>query len=137
MSRGLNKVMVIGNLGGDPETKFMPSGTQLTTFSIGVTDTWKDKQTGEQKDRTEWVNAEAWGRLAEIAAEYLHKGALVFIEGSMKTDKWDDAESGKKMYRTKVRVDQMTMLGKSEGGAQQRQEPPKPQSDDFEDDIPF
>lgn len=140
MSRGLNKVMVIGNLGRDPEIKYMPSGVALTTFSVAVTDTWKDKQTGETNERTEWVNAETWGKLAEICSEYLRKGSSVYIEGSMKTDSWEDTETGKKMYMTKVRVDQMQMLGGKQDGDRINAAKPQPkpkQQDEFEDDIPF
>lgn len=138
MARGINKVIAVGNLGQDPDTRYMPSGAACTQFSVAVNESWKDKQTGEQKERTEWINCECWGRLAEIAAEYLRKGSQVYIEGSLKTDSWED-EQGNKKYKTKVTVREMQMLGsRGEGGQrpQQRREPPPPQ-DDFDDDIPF
>jgi single-strand DNA-binding protein len=141
MSRGVNKVIIIGNLGQDPDTRYVPSGNAVTIFSVAVTEQWTDKQTGEAKERTEWVNVEAWGKLAELCSEYLTKGKQVFVEGKLQTDSWDDKESGQKKYRTKVRADQVQFLG--QGGGQgnapsrpARSEPEKPQKE-FDDDIPF
>jgi single-strand DNA-binding protein len=137
MARGVNKVIAVGNLGADPETKYMPSGVACSTFSVAVSETWKDKQTGEQKDRTEWIRAETWGKLAEIVAEYLRKGSQVYIEGSLRTDSWED-EAGNKKYMTKVRVDNLQMLGgKGDGGQRQPAPQSPPPQDEFDDDIPF
>mgnify|MGYP001824976582 CR=1 FL=1 len=137
MARGVNKVIAVGNLGADPETKYMPSGVACSTFSVAVSEKWTDKQTGEQKERTEWIRAETWGKLAEIVAEYLRKGSQVYIEGSLRTDSWED-EAGNKKYMTKVRVDQMQMLGgKGDGGQRQPAPQSPPQQDEFDDDIPF
>lgn len=148
MSRGINKVIAVGNLGQDPDTRYMPSGVACTQFSVAVNEVWKDKQTGEQKERTEWINCETWGRLAEIAAEYLRKGSQVYIEGSLKTDSWEDKDSGQKKYKTKVTVREMQMLGgggsRNERAGDRRDQDGKPPAgssgpsqDDFDDDIPF
>lgn len=141
MSRGVNKVIIIGNLGNDPDTRYVPSGNAVTTFSVAVTERWTDKQTGEPKERTEWVNVEAWGKLAELCSEYLSKGKQVFVEGKLQTDSWEDKESGEKKYRTKVRADQVQFLGSPrEGNAPTRPSAPKPEAQgkpEFEDDIPF
>ncbi len=88
MARGINKVIIVGNLGNDPDTRYMPSGSAVTNLSIATNESWKDKQTGEQKDRTEWHKVAMFGRLAEIAAEYLRKGSQVYIEGKLRTRKW-------------------------------------------------
>ncbi len=90
MARGINKVIIVGNLGNDPETRYMPSGSAVTNLSVATNESWKDKQTGEQKDRTEWHKVAMFGRLAEIAAEYLRKGSQVYIEGKLRTSKWQD-----------------------------------------------
>ncbi len=142
MARGVNKVIVIGNLGQDPDTRYTPSGAAVTEFSLAVNETWKDKESGEIKERTEWINVEFWGRIAEIAAEYLRKGSQVYIEGSLKTDSWEDKESGQKRYKTKIRGRELQMLGgKGDGGnqrpAQQSGGQPAPKQDEFDDDIPF
>ena len=148
MARGVNKVIAIGNLGNDPETRYVPSGAAVSNFSIAVTDVWKDKQTGEQKERTEWINVETWGRLAEICSEYMRKGSQVYIEGKLQTDSWDDKDTGQKKYRTKVRADNVQMLGSRQGGGGQRPSdsqdqdgmPPRGSStpqEEFDDDIPF
>jgi single-strand DNA-binding protein len=137
MARGVNKVIAVGNLGADPETKYMPSGVACSTFSVAVSEKWTDKQSGEVKERTEWIRAETWGKLAEIVAEYLRKGSQVYVEGSLRTDSWED-EAGNKKYMTKVRVDNLQMLG-GKGDSGQRQPAPQspPQQDEFDDDIPF
>ncbi|NND46472.1 MAG: single-stranded DNA-binding protein, partial [Woeseiaceae bacterium] len=88
MARGINKVIIVGNLGQDPETRYMPSGSAVTNFTVATNESWKDKQTGEQKDRTEWHRVAMFNRLAEIAAEYLRKGSQVYIEGKLRTRKW-------------------------------------------------
>lgn len=143
MARGVNKVIVIGNLGQDPDTRYMPSGSAVTNLRIATNESWKDKQTGEQKDRTEWHSVAMFGRLAEIAAEYLRKGSQVYIEGKLRTRKWQDKD-GNDRYTTEIIADEMQMLGgRSGGGAPAVSEsasasaPPQPAGDDFDDDIPF
>ena len=117
MARGVNKVIVVGNLGSDPDTRYVPSGSAVTNLSIATSESWKDKQTGEQKDRTEWHKVAMYGRLAEIAAEYLRKGSQVYIEGKLRTRKWQDKE-GKDRWTTEIVADEMQMLGgRSVGGA--------------------
>ena len=109
-SRSVNKVILIGNLGKDPEQKFTPSGQAVTKFSIATTDRWKDKTSGEFQERTEWHNIVCWARLAEVAGQYLTKGSSVYIEGRLQTRTWDDKE-GKKHYMTEVIANEMMMLG--------------------------
>ena len=114
---GLNKVMIIGNLGRDPEMRYTPSGTPVTSFSVAVSRNWRTPE-GENREETEWFNVECWNKLAEIANQYLQKGRQVYIEGRLKTDSWDDKNTGEKRYRTKVVASDMTMLGgRGEGGA--------------------
>jgi single-strand DNA-binding protein len=157
MARGINKVIVVGNLGNDPDTRYMPSGGAVTNLSIATSESWKDKQSGEQKERTEWHKVAMFGRLAEIAAEYLRKGSQVYIEGKLRTRKWQDRD-GNDRYTTEIIADEMQMLGgrggaggagsgggnfgggqPSSGGGQKGGNNPPPQSspDDFDDDIPF
>ncbi len=147
MARGVNKVIIVGNLGGDPDTKYMPSGSAVTNLTVATNESWKDKQTGEQKDRTEWHKVAMFGRLAEIAAEYLRKGSQVYIEGKLRTRKWTDKQ-GNDRYTTEIIADEMQMLGGRGGGAPAMGGPPPssapPQGssgpaggDDFDDDIPF
>ena len=95
MARGVNKVIIVGNLGGDPETRYMPSGSAVTNMTIATNESWKDKQTGEQKERTEWHKVVMFDRLAEIAAEYLRKGSQVYIEGKLQTRKWQGKDGHK------------------------------------------
>ena len=116
MARGVNKVIIVGNLGKDPETRYMPSGSAATNLRIATTEAWKDKQTGDQQERTEWHAVAMFGRLAEIAAEYLRKGSQVYIEGKLRTRKWQDKE-GKDRYTTEIVADEMQMLGSKGGGA--------------------
>ena len=116
MSRGVNKVIIVGNLGKDPETRYMPSGSAVTNLSIATTEAWKDKQSGDQQERTEWHKVAMFGRLAEIAAEYLRKGSQVYIEGKLRTRKWQDKE-GKDRWTTEIVADEMQMLGGKGGGA--------------------
>ena len=155
MARGINKVIIVGNLGQDPETRYMPSGSAVTNFTVATNESWKDKQTGEQKDRTEWHRVAMFNRLAEIAAEYLRKGSQVYIEGKLRTRKWQ-GQDGNDRYTTEIIADEMQMLGsrggsgggdfgssRSQGGGQgggQRDggsTPPQPGPDEFDDDIPF
>ncbi len=152
MARGINKVILVGNLGADPETRYMPSGGAVTNLSIATSDSWKDKQTGEQKERTEWHKVAMFGRLAEIAAEYLRKGSQVYVEGRLQTRKWQDRD-GNDRYTTEIVANEMQMLGGrgggggaapySGGGGAPSSQPPSgggggaPPADDFDDDIPF
>jgi single-strand DNA-binding protein len=148
MARGVNKVILVGNLGNEPETKYMPSGSAVTNISVATNESWKDKETGEQVDRTEWHRVAMFNRLAEIAGEYLHKGSQVYIEGRIRTRKWQDKE-GQDRYTTEIIADQMQMLGgRGEAGAmpgniEKRPAPasrqsasPRPEPE-FDDDIPF
>ena len=137
MARGVNKVILIGHLGQDPETRYVPSGAAVTTFSIAVTESWKDKQTGEQKERTEWVNIEVWGKIAEACAKYLHKGSQCYVEGQLKTDSWEDKDTGEKKYRTKVHSHTVQFLSGSSNQDSAPKPKPKPQPEGFDDDIPF
>src|SRR6478609_7327798 len=111
----VNKVILVGNLGADPETKYLPSGDAVTNIRIATTDKWKDKASGEQKEATEWHRIAFFGRLAEIAGEYLKKGSQVYVEGSLRTRKWQDKD-GQDRYTTEIRADVMQMLGRREGG---------------------
>ena len=149
MARGINKVILVGNLGADPETRAMPSGSSVTNISIATQESWKDKNTGDQQERTEWHKVVFFGRLAEIAGEYLKKGSQVYVEGKLRTQKWQDRE-GKDRWTTEVVANEMQMLGGRAGsGAPAAQEPaptsaPQGSSDTpqdspppFYDDIPF
>ncbi|MDO5652797.1 MAG: single-stranded DNA-binding protein [Brachymonas sp.] len=111
----VNKVILVGNLGRDPEMRTFPSGDQVANVSLATTDKWKDRQTGEPKEHTEWHRLVFNGRLAEIAGQYLRKGSQIYIEGSIRTRKWQDQATGQDRYATEIRVDQMQMLGKREG----------------------
>jgi single-strand DNA-binding protein len=110
----VNKVIIVGNLGRDPETRTFPSGDRVTNVTIATTDRWKDKTSGEMKEATEWHRVVFNGRLAEIAGEYLRKGAQVYVEGSLRTRKWTDKD-GVEKFTTEIRADQMQMLGRREG----------------------
>jgi len=152
-SRGVNKVILVGNLGRDPETRYMPSGSAVTNLRIATSEQWKDKATGENQERTEWHSVAMFGRLAEIAAEYLRKGSQVYIEGRLRTRKWQDKTDGKDRYTTEIVADEMQMLGSKGGnaGAPASEAPRRqasavadadtggggPPSGDFDDDIPF
>jgi single-strand DNA-binding protein len=149
MARGINKVILVGNLGQDPETRYLPSGKPVTNIRIATSESWRDKQTGEQREQTEWHSVVMFERLAEIAAEYLRKGSQVYVEGRIRTRKWQDKE-GKDRYTTEIIANEMQMLGgrASGGGAEPRSEPraapamerasTAPSRDEgFDDDIPF
>ena len=162
MARGINKVILIGHLGADPETRAMPSGMTVANLRLATTESWKDKQSGEQQERTEWHNVALFGRLGEIAAEYLRKGSQVYIEGRLRTRKWQDKE-GRDRYTTEIVGNEMQMLGgrgvasgaASAGagaGAERYPEAPRAEvadhapaaaagagatRDEFDDDIPF
>ena len=116
MARGINKVILIGNLGADPETRAVPSGTTVANLRIATSESWRDKQTGEQQERTEWHRVALFGRLAEIAGEYLRKGSQVYIEGSLRTRKWQDKQ-GNDRYSTEIVGNDLQMLGGRGGGA--------------------
>ncbi|MFQ5635819.1 MAG: single-stranded DNA-binding protein [Gammaproteobacteria bacterium] len=150
MARGVNKVILVGNLGADPEVKYMPSGDAVANVSLATTDSWKDKQTGEQVEKTEWHRLVLFKRLAEIAGEYLRKGSQIYVEGNLQTRKWQDRD-GNDRYTTEVRVRDMQMLGSRGGGGEfgagggapaggrrPTGQPAAPQPEpEFDDDIPF
>jgi single-strand DNA-binding protein len=157
MARGINKVILIGNLGADPETRAMPSGSQVANLRIATSESWRDKTSGEQQERTEWHRVALFGRLAEIAAEYLRKGSQVYIEGSLRTRKWQDKQ-GNERYSTEIIGNEMQMLGgrggAGAGGAPGASTPGRSaepsyaeesgggsagsgRGEDFDDDIPF
>lgn len=115
MARGVNKVILVGTLGNDPEVKYMPAGGAVTNISIATNESWKDKQTGQQQERTEWHRIVAFNRLAEIMGEYLRKGSQVYIEGKLQTRKWQD-QSGQNRYTTEILANEMQMLGGRSGG---------------------
>ena len=156
----INKVILVGNLGQDPEVKYMPSGGAVTNISIATTDSWKDKSTGEKKENTEWHRVVFFNRLAEIVGEYLRKGSQVYIEGNLRTRKWQD-QNGVDKYTTEIVAREMQMLGGRTGGSSdfnqapqkeagnqggqkppqkapaQQNTPPPQNFDNFDDDIPF
>jgi single-strand DNA-binding protein len=127
MARGINKVILVGNLGADPDTRYMPSGKAVTNIRLATSESWKDKQTGDMQERTEWHSIVMYDKLGEIAAEYLRKGSQVYIEGKIRTRKWQDKE-GKDRYTTEVIADQMQMLGGRGGGGGASSEPREPRS---------
>jgi single-strand DNA-binding protein len=167
MARGVNKVILIGNCGGDPETRYLPSGGAVTNITLATSESWKDKQTGQPQERTEWHRVVFFNRLAEIAGEYLRKGSKVYVEGSLRTRKWQDKD-GQDRYTTEIVAAEMQMLdgrggaggaGGDAGGDNYRapapaparnqprpapapapaanEAPPAGNYDDFDDDIPF
>lgn len=165
MAKGINKVILVGHLGQDPEVKYMPSGGAVANVSVATSDQWKDKQTGEMRDRTEWHRVVFFNRTAEVVGEYLRKGSQVYIEGKLQTRKWQDS-NGQDRYTTEIVANEMQMLGghggqsggapaggQSFGGGQQQQQqygggqnqgggfsqpaPAPMPADDFDDDIPF
>jgi single-strand DNA-binding protein len=162
MARGVNKVILVGNLGADPETRAMPSGATVSNIRIATSESWKDRTSGEQQERTEWHRVVLFGRLGEIAAEYLKKGSQVYIEGSLRTRKWQDKQ-GQDRYSTEIVASEMQMLGGrgggmgggmgGEGGGGRSESRPRDEyadapssggggrgggpAEDFDDDIPF
>ncbi|MDN3518771.1 single-stranded DNA-binding protein [Aquisalimonas lutea] len=150
MARGVNKVILIGNLGADPEVRYSPSGAAVTNVRLATTDSWRDKQTGEQQERTEWHRVVFFGKLAEIAGEYLRKGSKIYLEGRLQTRKWQ-GQDGQDRYTTEVVAGDMQMLDgrggggggapmDDSGGRSQGQSAPQSSpepADDFDDDIPF
>jgi single-strand DNA-binding protein len=154
MARGINKVILIGNVGGDPEVRYMPNGNAVATISIATTESWKDKQSGEKQERTEWHRVVCFNRLGEIIGEYVRKGSKVYIEGSLRTRKWQD-QQGQDRYTTEIVASDMQMLDgrggdnipdqQYQGTASKpqparQQAPAAPQQDTIEeldDDVPF
>jgi len=160
MARGVNKVILIGNVGGDPEVRYLPNGSAVTTITLATSDSWKDKQTGQNQERTEWHRVVFFNRLGEIAGEYLRKGSKIYVEGALRTNKWKD-QQGKDRYRTEIIGNEMQMLdsrynqqdgeqGANQGNSQPNRnpngtapsttahpQPGTPSPDDFDDDIPF
>jgi single-strand DNA-binding protein len=135
--RGVNKAILVGTLGKDPEMKYLPSGSAVCNISVATSESWKDKQTGEKQERTEWHRVSMFGKLAEIAAEYLRKGSQVYLEGKIQTRKWQDKE-GKDRYSTEIVADQMQMLGgKRDGESSAPRESTAAGPLDPNDDIPF
>lgn len=138
---GVNKVIIIGHLGRDPEMKYTPSGVPVANFSIATSETWKDKNTGEKQEKTEWHRIVAWNRLAEICGEYLKKGSQVYLEGKLQTRSWD--KDGETRYATEIVAQSMQMLGSKAGGGEKTARQEKPKEEDsfdagrFDDDIPF
>ena len=151
MARGINKVILVGNLGNDPETRYMPDGGAVTNITVATSQGWKDKDSGEQRERTEWHRVVFFRRLAEIAGEYLKKGSKVYVEGQLRTRQWE--EDGQKHYTTEIVASEMQMLDSRGGGggggggmpsnsgggssSNSSQDYDPPPSDDFDDDIPF
>ena len=142
MARGINKVIVLGNLGADPDARYMPNGNAVTNISVATTDSWKDKESGERQEKTEWHRVVFFGRLAEIASEYLKKGSQVYVEGRLKTRKWEDKE-GNDRWTTEIVANEMQMLGERISSSSNTDSFSAPKrsgseaSDDFDDDIPF
>jgi single-strand DNA-binding protein len=150
MARGVNKVILIGNLGKDPEVRYMPSGGAVANVTLATSESWKDKTTGEQQERTEWHNVVFYNRLAEIVGEYLKKGSQVYVEGSLRTRKWQDKNTGADRYTTEIIANEMQMLGSRAGqGSPSYQSETSaaavpgakpaaaPATDTLDDDIPF
>ena len=152
MARGINKVILIGNLGADPEVRYTSGGSAVSTVSVATTESWKDRQSGEQREQTEWHRVVFFDRRAEVAGEYLKKGSRIYVEGRLQTRKWQDKD-GNDRYTTEIRALDMQMLGGSDGGGGggfNQSAPPaskassgggaapaSPPADDFDDDIPF
>ena len=159
MARGINKVILVGNIGGDPETRYMPNGGAVTNITLATSDSWKDKNTGQMNERTEWHRIVFFNRLAEIAGEYLRKGSKVYVEGALRTRKWQ-GQDGQDRYTTEIVASEMQMLDSRGGqqgggydqsqggyqqsapqapqqGAPQQQSAPQQQGGSFDDDIPF
>ncbi len=153
MARGVNKVILIGNLGNDPDIRYTASGAAVANISLATAESWRDKESGEQQERTEWHRIVFFGRLAEIVGEYLRKGSQIYVEGRLQTRKWQDKE-GNDRYTTEIVANEMQMLGSRSGGTTNYEPPaqnnsnsspaPEPKAssstaptDDFDDDIPF
>ncbi|MFW5454019.1 single-stranded DNA-binding protein [Thioalkalivibrio sulfidiphilus] len=153
MARGVNKVILVGNLGNDPEVKYMPSGNAVANVSLATTESWKDKNSGERQEKTEWHRVTFYGKLAEIAGEYLKKGSQIYVEGRLQTRKWQ-GQDGQDRYTTEIIASDMQMLGgrggsggtggfddapsqSRQGGGRQEAPARSSMPDDFDDEIPF
>ena len=157
MARGVNKVILVGNLGNDPDVRYTAGGAAISNISIATTESWKDKNTGDKQEKTEWHRVVFFGKLAEIVGEYLRKGSQVYVEGRLQTNKWQDKE-GNDRYTTEIIANEMQMLGSKGGGSANYESAPQsqpaqdyapaepkaapastaaPVADDFDDDIPF
>ncbi len=158
MARGINKVILVGNVGGDPDVRYMPNGNAATTLSIATSESWKDKQTGEKQERTEWHRVVCFNKLGEIAGEYVKKGAKLYVEGSLRTRKWQD-QSGQERYTTEIIASDIQMLDGKSGASNYTNDAPQQQErsfskpaksaspnlesvaqdafDELDDDIPF
>ena len=144
MARGINKVIIVGNLGADPDSRAMPSGNAVTNISVATSESWNDRDSGEKKEKTEWHRVVFFNRLAEIAAQYLKKGSQVYVEGKLQTRKWEDKE-GNERWTTEVVANQMQMLGDRMSGDMSNDNASSSQSSsdndnpdiEFDDDIPF
>ena len=144
MARGINKVIIVGNLGADPDSRAMPSGNAVTNISVATSESWNDRETGEKQEKTEWHRVVFFNRLAEIAAQYLKKGSQVYVEGKLQTRKWEDIE-GNERWTTEVVANQMQMLGDRMSNDMSNDNASSSQSssdndfstDEFDDDIPF
>ncbi len=140
MARGINKVILVGNLGNDQDVRYTANGAAVSNISVATSESWKDKETGEQQERTEWHRVVFFGRLAEIVAEYLKKGSQVYVEGRLQTRKWQDKD-GNDRYTTEIVANEMQMLGSRAGGGSYDQSSPppanKPDDNFVDDDIPF
>ena len=149
MARGVNKVILVGNLGKDPEVRYSPSGSAMANVTLATTESWKDKQTGEKQEKTEWHRVVFFNRLAEIVGEYLKKGSQVYVEGRLQTRKWQ-GQDGQDRYTTEIVANEMQMLGGRAGGgtsdwgasqdsgaSQSAPASSSPPADDFDDDVPF
>lgn len=149
MARGVNKVILVGNVGQDPEVRYMPNGDAVANLTLATSESWKDKNTGEQQERTEWHRIQFFRKLAEVVGEYVKKGAKLYVEGSLRTRSWE--QDGVKRYATEIIASEMQMLdtrqqqdsgqsqpqGRSTGQGQSSQQQKKPQPEFFDDDIPF
>lgn len=143
MARGVNKVILVGNVGGDPESRVLPNGNTVTNLTLATSESWKDKQSGQQQERTEWHRIVFFGKLAEITAEFVRKGSQIYVEGSLRTREWE--KDGVKRYTTEIVVDingSMQMLGGKQDGGSPRQSAPQPAqqqaaAQDGDDGIPF
>jgi len=137
--RGLNKILIIGNLGADPEVRTTQSGITVTSIKVATSESWTDKQTGQKQERTEWHRVKFFGKLAEVAGEYLKKGKQVYVEGSIRTEKYTDKE-GVERYVTDIIANEMQMLGGADGGtkpAARKRAEPAPAGDIVDDEVPF
>lgn len=134
--KSVNKVTLLGHLGQDPDQRSLPSGVLVTEISVATSESWKDRDSGERKERTEWSRVVFFARLAEIAAEYLRKGSQVYVEGRLQTDKWQDKD-GNDRYTTKIIAKDLVLLGGKSGSAPAQRSEPAPKTQDFDDNIPF